>query len=109
MATGSGPAVQIIRIHNSAWMNCKLQVLYGYDEQTHEFKKASLFTPEIMKDQNTAIDLSTIADLKEDDLVLPRVDAPQPQTGSPVAYSKNKQTAVFEFKGTLFGSWLERT
>lgn len=108
MATGSQPAVQTIRLHNSAWMNCKLQVLYGYDEASHEFKKASLFTPEIMKDQNTALDLSTIAGLEEGDVVLPRVEAPQPQTGSPVEYANNNQTAGFEFKGTLFASWLER-
>ena len=90
-------------------MNCKLQVLYDYDDQKHEFKKASLFTPEIMKDQNTAIDLSTIADLNEGDIVLPQVDAPKPQTGSPVAYTKNNQTAHFQLKGTLFASWLDRS
>jgi len=102
------PPVQIIRLNNIAWMNCKMKVLHGWDKSKNTYSKETSWRPEIMKDQNSEIDLSTIEGLAVGDTVRPYVDAVQAQMGEPVKYAKNRQTAVFQFSGTLFKSWLGR-
>jgi hypothetical protein len=100
--------VQFIRLNNIAWMNCKLKIMYGWDTSKNTYTKETAWCPEVMKDQDSQVDLSSIEGLAVGDTVRPYVDAVQAQLGEAVKYAKNRQTATFQFSGTLFKSWLGR-
>lgn len=101
------PPVQFVRLSNIAWMNCKLVIQYDRDPATGNFRKSKTMD-EILKDNTSWIDLSTLDNIKPLDVVCVHVEAAQPQTAEAIKYNKNSQTATYQFKGTLFKSWLER-
>jgi hypothetical protein len=101
------PPVQYVRLSNIAWMNCKLIVDYDRDASTGNFRK-SVTRELVYKDNTSWFDLSTLEGIKPADVIRVRVEAVQPQTADAIKYNKNNQTATYQFKGTLFKSWLEK-
>jgi hypothetical protein len=106
--TSSGkPPVQFVRLQNIAWMNCKLCVDYGYDQNLQTFKYTKE-ADEILKDQTSMIDLSQLDGIQPGDLVRPHVKAVQARSADPLKFSRNNQAATYQFRGTLFDAWLDR-
>lgn len=101
------PPVQHVRLSNIAWMNCKLIIEYDRDSAGN-FKKSKELDELIWKDTTSSIDLSTLDNIKPADVVRVRIDAVQPQTADAIKYNKNNQTAAYQFRGTIFKSWLDR-
>jgi hypothetical protein len=105
--TSGVPPVQNVRLVNVAWMNCTLRIEYDQDPNTGAFRKNQGLT-ELMKDQTSWIDLSTLEGIKPLDVIRVHTSAYQPQTAEPIRYNKNGQTATYQFSGTLFKSWLSK-
>src|SRR5215469_16834074 len=71
----TSPPVQFIRLNNIAWMNCKLKIMHGWDASKNAYTKETPWKPEIMKDQESRYDLSTIEGITVGDTIRPYVDA----------------------------------